>query len=885
VTISWQSAARGARVIPCALIAGLPVILIPEGVTLTGWTAGGLDAAWWPGSSFGGFSTYLRSWLSLADGVTWSERAQPVQPEMLDVSSLTINVSDIGLRADGSGGLATALFASQFALRGSWITADVSTADTTVSVADTTGFAASGYIYLGRETMYYPSKTSTAFAVGTAANRGKFGSPRQHHWYVGDGNEAVGNPQATDGAPEIIGRTVTVWLLDVSPAGVVTSGMLAFYGVVGGGVVMGEAGEVWQLRIDHALKRLGTPLRGDTVQVAGYVHAAPRNGRGTTAAGAVTVSLSFAPTSDYIENSTQELVAAFTLTTATASPDNSGYHATPESYVNDLSAACVPIGARYRLVGGKLAINTPTLGGSETLWLWWPWDRPGDPAALPTGQDSYTSTKNFPAAWVPIFQGSRVYLSAADFAKIPAVPSSPSASVYYVLAFGEKEEARYARITAKTSSGGVYYLTCDAVTYDRAQTDALGLSRSTGFILTEPSPARIGCYVSAPDWVSAVEAVIESFDTSIGETTADAFDFDDMRVVAGQYPVGPYGAAREYVVDLTESVLDMLTNECRLNGFALAMKDGRITITRITDFAVTEPGTVSFSTSDLHAQDPRPVYSRGLDGIVNAMRFESPQTGVTVNVVDATSTTAYGPGRTVLLARTPTQLGGTAPNPSAEYLRLSAQAMQMLAPLRYPYESVSFTTTLARADIEVGDLAVLTLWRVPDQRGGRGITGRMAQIVGREHALYDGGDGRVTYTARLSPTNLAGWAPSALAASISGADITLDTTTFGTAGFGPTGSNGGAEFFSAGDKVRLVEIGNTSPTASSAFTVTGTSGSVVSVTPNPSATWVSLAAGAVRVMLIADDWSTATATQQRYAYLAPASYRLDSTTRARVYAP
>ena len=84
--------------------------------------------------------------------------------------------------------------------------------------------------------------------------------------------------------------------------------------------------------------------------------------------------------------------------------------------------------------------------------------------------------------------------------------------------------------------------------------------------------------------------------------------------------------------------------------------------------------------------------------------------------------------------------------------------------------------------------------------------------------------------------------------------------------------------------VRLIQLGTTTPTASTTHTVTGVAGAVVSVTPNPNATFVGLAATRLAVMVIAEDWTGASANQQRFAYLADTSYRLDSTTSARVYA-
>lgn len=892
MSILWSSAARGAQVIPCVLIAGLPVILVPEGVTLTGWTAGALDAAWWPGSSFSGFSAFIKPWLSLLDGIAWEEKAEPVQPEMLNISSVTIGVSDVGLRADGTSGLATALFASRDSVDVSWITADVSTTATTVSVADTTGFAASGYIYVGRETMEYTSKTGTSFSVGTAANRGKFGSPKQHHWYTGNGNAAIANPEVTSGAPEIIGRTITLWLLQVSPAGVVTAGTLAFYGTIGTGVMLSETGETWTIRADHAVKRLGAPLRGDTVSVGGFVHTGPENARGVAATD-VQFFRAWAPTVDAWKNATNDLVAINTLTVAAAAPDNGGWHATAEDYVQALNVAAAalwpaPDVVRYELVGDKLRIFAAYNAASYTLTLAWVWDRAGEGgiAGPFDGAHDYTSGKSFPRAWVPIMATSRVYLTAADYALIPAVPSSGLGSVYYVLAFGDGQDARYARITGRSSSGGLYWIEVSAITRDQAQMDALGVS-GTGFILTEPTAARIACEVSAATWVDALEALITAFDTSLAETNADLFDFADMRSVAAQYPAGPFARNRTYIVDLTETLIDLVTNECRLNGFTLVIKGGRITIARISDFAPTEPAAATITTADLHIDHPVPGYARGFDGIINAMRFSSPQTGITVNVVDATSTTRYGAGRSTIEAVAPRQITGDAVNLAASYLELARQAATVLGPLRYPYEHVTLTTTPALANLQVGAVVRLDLWRVPDQHGARGIV-RTGQVMARSWQLYGGAVAALMHTVRLSPARIAGWSPAVLVAAggITGADVTADTTTFGAAGFAPSGSTGGVDYFEVGDAVRLVEIGATSPTASTAHTVGAVSGSVITLSPAPNATFVTLSASALKVMIVPDDWGTSiTAAQQEYAYLAAATYRLDASTRARTYAP
>ena len=196
MAILWSTAARGSQVIPCVLIAGLPLILIPEGVTLTGWSAGALDAAWWPGARSRGSARTWKSWLSLAARSLWDEKAEPCPARMLSISSLTVNVSDIGLRADGTGGLATALFAARDSIEGTWITADVSTSATTVSVASTTGFASIGYpVPRARDDGVHLHHRDELRRRHRSAPR-EVRLPIQHHWYVGNADAALANPRS-----------------------------------------------------------------------------------------------------------------------------------------------------------------------------------------------------------------------------------------------------------------------------------------------------------------------------------------------------------------------------------------------------------------------------------------------------------------------------------------------------------------------------------------------------------------------------------------------------------------------------------------------------------------------------------------------------------------
>jgi hypothetical protein len=61
------------------------------------------------------------------------------------------------------------------------------------------------------------------------------------------------------------------------------------------------------------------------------------------------------------------------------------------------------------------------------------------------------------------------------------------------------------------------------------------------------------------------------------------------------------------------------------------------------------------------------------------------------------------------------------------------------------------------------------------------------------------------------------------------------------------------------------------------------------LSPSPSATFATLAASSLKVLVIFDDWTTVDAganatTQERFCFLADSTYALDSTHGARIFA-
>lgn len=879
---AWTTAAKGARVVPVLLITGMPCVFVPEASGVTSCSLSGtIDSAWWPGAS-ADLSSYVKPWLSLPHGVRWTERLIPTDPQALDIGAVEVLLSD-------PAGAATALFAARDSVTAIDLTAEVTASDTTVSVVSTTGFASSGSAYLGREAFTYSGVTATTF---TGVSRGKYGSVACRHPYAGAaGGVGIEAPVVSAAPFDAVGRPASLWMCTVSSAGVITAAELEFFGHVGIDATLADDGDGWVLRIDHAVHRLSQPPRSPSVTVAGYVHTGNAGVRGGPRAPTATTlgATAQCPLYAYVG---QELVGvptyAIVLSDEAAFPDSGGWHRSREAFVeawNDaardvmsggdsIRAAITPTGGLE--VSIRLATSGPHFSALSAF------GRFVGTSLLSTGASgasvySRWTVADAPLAWVPIDRDSRVYLSATDYAVVPTLPTNPSANgseIYYALAFGAEDAPRYARITARASSGGVQYVTATAMATGDLPHPPPGMPAAVEigvpFTVQEPTQARLAMIVRADHWVDAIEAFLLALDSDAGDALAQSIDWVDMRAkvsLGGAIPLG-----RSFIYDAKSTPLEWLVNECALAGFSLTLKGGRISMVRIAEFALTEATAGTVTSSDLVRDSATPAYSRGRDGIVNKMSFKWPVSGRTLNVIDTSSVDRYGASRTALAASLPANVLPQSLPGDALFSALWTLGMTSIGPYRRPVETATVSLSLAAFDLQLGDLVGVTLWRIPNDSGTRGVTSVVGQVIAREPDLYgEGNSGVVKYTLRFSPSSLAGWAPSILvrAAGISGGVVTADVTTFGSTGFAPTGQNA-TYGIQTGDKVRLVEIDNASPTTATQHTVTAVSATTITLSPSPNATFTALCASALKAIVIPDNYDTSglQTGQKRYAYLA-----------------
>lgn len=899
---AWGTVARGGLpVVPVLLIAGMPCLFTPAGSIITTLTiAGVIDSRWWPNTGATHVSK-IRAWLD-PEGLEWTERLEPLSDQGVTVSSLRARIYDLELAA-------TVAFQSQESLLRTAITAEVSPTETTaINVVDTTGFASSGTLYLNREAIDYAGVTATSF---TTLTRARLGSRAQRHPFGTRGGEVLGSPDVTPSPQDVDGRIATLWAATLSADGTtITAVELEYLGVVGQGPVLDDGGAAYVLDADSVLKVLGQKLPAKTVTVGGYVHAglngetirgmgaSPSGGFGLAGAADVlplTVTIGTTGSVGLVDR-----VVVLGESTTAGDPDRGGWHATRRDFLEHFNAAARTVAGLIG-VGNTIALSLQSDGrlrvqclfsSARDFGVFWPWNGPA-----PLSDHSITplvalSSRPMPEAWVPILGSSRVYLSPDDYGVVPAVPSGLASGVtaYWALKLrsdapgADREDVYWAKVTAKVASAPTYYLTVQGPGRYRLRSGA-GVDSP---VVQTVQDATLGLYVQAPDWVEALYALVVSVSSDLAEATPDAIDWDDLRTVMARESGGPLPPQRERYWE-PESILQEMQNEARLNGLCLAVRKGLLTMVRVGEFAPTETTTATLVSADLALGDAIPKVDRGAGGIANTFELADPDRNAVYRAVDKTSLAHFGPGQTLKARLPPGATTLTLPQMAQAAYDLGAR---LLAAHRRPARTMSVRYTLQHAAPQLGDLVDVSLWAVPAQDGTRGITSRVAQVVGRAPRLFDDGYGGVGLTLRLQPQSVQGYAPSALIAAggVSGAVVTLDTSTFGTKGFasplladGSTRTDGGASTFPVGSKVRLVEIDNASPLASTQHEVTAQSGATATLSPAPSAAFSALAASALKVMVIPDNYTISSLAQRPYAYLASSAGTIVAGVRARVF--
>jgi hypothetical protein len=886
--ISWPTvAAAGSRVGRCILIAGLPWAIVPEGQTITSvsWTDTA-DAAWHAGTS-----PTCKAWLLMQSehdtsvpALAWEENASPVQGTV-DVGSLRFWLAD---GADAP----TLTLGARDAQVFTRLVGDHSASATTITVESTVAFGASGTIHIGRERITYSGKTGTTF---TGCARGTAGTDARK--YVASGALFRVYEAGTDERlPTLTGRRCTVWLFALSSAGVATDPTLVYDGRIasGAGVVDNSA---WEIAVEHALNALDAECQAPTLSLYGYSHGTTRRATNiTTLDGG-----DYVPLVSYwtYASGTRQL----TLNTDTATPDSDGWSESREQYIERWNRASTA--GSYGIYAslearGILRVSARDAVNDRRLVTWHGWAEantfdPPDPTSTRETATTYSTGGPMPRAC--LWMIGKMPLPPSERSKIPTPPTYPltdSTTAHWTLTAKCVGGEMTSQIRGLTDAGA------DPLVYDQATglvpvgVQLTGLTEIpedetpvNPYLITKPCSAKLGLLAQGPTWWSTLRyAVLDQIDTLRGtDQLSDSIDWSRIEALGRRQ--APHPTTRVYTVDIEAPFLDLFRNEAALNGLALSTWHGRAAMCAIREAAPTEARSGSLTAAYLRRGEVATV-REVTDGLATSYQLHLPAPSEdTITVNDAGAIAESGAGETIEA----TLPGGVLPDgvdvatPALQATVIDV-ASALLAPWVRPYQVASWPGDLRLAGHQIGDVCTLEEWLLPDQQGGRGLDGIVGTVLGRR---VDFDEGTVDLRLRLSPSTVAGYAPSALVSSITGAAVTLDTATVATCGFadpyqddGSARTDGGASYFVAGDKVELIEIDSESPTTPFVGEVLSVAGSVVTLTSSPGGTWEALAVTATKVMLVPDDWSTCTAAQRRYAYQADAAtFQLPSSTAGR----
>lgn len=873
--INWNTAARGKVVERALLIAGLPYLLVPDGVTVSSvsWT-GDADPAWHATTT-----PDARGWLLVRSELdpdvpacAWEENASVVQGT-LDIGSLRFWLADPTEDVTA----VTTAFASRDALPFTRLAAPVASGDGTITVESTAAFPSSGVVHLGRERIEYASKTSTTFA---GCSRGTAGTKARAYQADGQIHRVYGQPSgaAVESIPGLIGRRVTLWALQVE-GGVATNPTLLYDGRIAAGVGMLPNG-AFELPVEHALKALQQESQPPTLSLYGYAHGSNPRRQGATLTGAFYGSPVWAQWTDRAGH--DEYI---TLSSDSGDPDFGGWSPSRALYLERWNRAARVGGYAERatlLASGTLSVTASDAVNDRRLTVWFSWaeqDR-SDPSDSDATRDNATvySVGSMPehCYWL----AGALHLDDGALAQIPAVPSNPVHNVtlaggivdavlaYWTLSAerdnGALEKATVVSRVVTVEATGV---TCAAI---EAPGQELHLAPSQlPWLFTRAAVASVGLYARGTFWWSTLRyGVLAQIDALRGfDQIADSIDWAQLQRVGERSSV--HGTRREYVVDLSKPVAELLRNEAALAGASISLWHGRLALAQIRDVAQTEAFDGTLTSEHLRwetSAEAREV----TDGLATSYKVTL-ETGDTITVTDAGAVAESGAGATIEATMPRGLLPADAISDSAVHARIVEIGQALLAPWVRSYEVVSWPGDMRLAGYQIGHVLTLSDWLIPDQLGGRGLDAVAATVLGRRPDLDAG---TVDLKLRVSPTAVSGYAPEALVASISGAVLTLDTVTIDAAGFAddlnPDGSprtDGGAGTFSVGHKVTLLELDTNSPTTPFEAEVLSISGDTITLDAAPGATWEGLATSGM-VLLSFDDYSTSISDQHRWCYIA-----------------
>lgn len=321
---------------------------------------------------------------------------------------------------------------------------------------------------------------------------------------------------------------------------------------------------------------------------------------------------------------------------------------------------------------------------------------------------------------------------------------------------------------------------------------------------------RLTAHVQTDHFIYGLRHVIED-PLGIIQSGADPRDWDWSTSGRVESLTSFRGAAREWYLDGTSRLGDIVTDACTVLGLSVAVRNSRLAIIAFQPPLPTDVVTATIGTTDM-VPGVAPLWTALPDGLVNAASIESDIVKLTVR--DGRSIGRYGQARTVSVSLT----GAPIDRSLLEQPRdIATQLMgRTIAMWSEPTQmgTIALPLTVWEGVIQPGDYIRLAEWLMPSGSGGRGWND-VCQVLtcGADHKKN-----QLVLTLLLyARSGLAGYAPSARVGSISsGSPSTIflaapgyvlnasDYAGSDLPGYRGTANDGGCSFFNVGDKIELL---------------------------------------------------------------------------------
>lgn len=868
--IDWPAAlVRGARIIPLVTIEGVPVLLTPAGVhpTAAAFT-GDPDPAWWLNASSGDLAQAMpggttldpvREWLDPSQVFEVYEEARALDGDT-HVDPMTFTVYDKGAEA-------TSFLSVQQARLTALLGSEIGPADTTIPLSSGASSApASGIACIGREAIVYSATGGGSLLIGSAPDgRGRFGSVARRHTVP-----PTHPPLVSFGGPRFWqSRRAVVWAAALSADGLTVSDPTPlFIGTVGAGVQLVSGGVRWSIPLDPISESYTRKWTPRTVSLFGIAHFYP----------------------DFTQPLQVGWLHDTYLDSQNDSINNLGWHQNWGDFLNDfhLRAQTTEGTALNPVQAPRLTLFVSGGSSNQLLTVVAAWNTPPYVERYVDTSERMTFAQDPPEACLHLDGRVRLPL-AGDIDLIPSTlqwavsDPSPGAAYLALSAKTDHTDLLTARILSRTSSPPEVVVRAQFPA-NRGRDVTRAEARQQAVLITKRTSASLAVIATGETALGALKVLALALSEVSGtDLQGDSIDWADLARVFARYPT-VINQQREYRLASGDTLLDLLVQECRLRGFAMAIRYGRITAYRPSSFASTEPTRATITKADVLLErdgslSPWDVIDN-TQPLASTVSFELPD-GSVYAWVDTTFQGEFGDGAEVkitALKHLPSTVDVTN-LPTG----LQSVAWQLLGPLAEPGRLVRLPLPPTFLHLQPGDLVTLTHDMVPTWVGTRGVEAMTCQVVEVRRQLW-GGKARAIVGLRLQSQDLSGYAPEALIAA-GGLDhssrvITLDTAS----GFGPScfarnvDVDGNAvsdptDGFVIGQKVLLSEIDTESPAADEAFTIQAVDpiGHTITLSGYPSLAMAALAAAQYKVILRFDSWSNVITSQKKYAFIADAA--------------